>query len=108
MISGMVTQIRRGARVHLYITQWRENAGLTLEQLGGRLGVGKNTVWRWETEQDRLSPSKIAAIADALGIDSTDLYFLPGTRQVDPLIADEDDETRQNVFELVERWLRKA
>ena len=32
----------------------RMQLGLTQEELGERLGVRKNTVWRWENEQRRV------------------------------------------------------
>lgn len=45
----------------------RKERGLTLSQLGDRLGVSKPTVWAWEKGKARPLDSRIAAIAEALG-----------------------------------------
>lgn len=105
----MVTRIRRGARPHLYIKEHREAAGLTLDQLGGRLDVERNTIWRWENEPDRLNPSKMEALADALGLDSwTDLARPPGRTSLDAMLADQPDDVRATVVDIVARLTRRA
>lgn len=38
---------------------------LTQEELGARLGVQKNTVWRWEHDQRRI-PEPVARLVDYL------------------------------------------
>ena len=109
MVSGMVTRIRRGARVHLYITEWRKNRGLTLEQLGNRLGVEKNTVWRWENEQHRVTVDKQAAIADALGLEGpAALFYPPAVQSIDSMLAGQDQATRDMVVDIVSRLIKRA
>ena len=43
----------------------RTNLGLTQEEFGQRLGVRKNTVWRWENEHRHITES-IARLVDYL------------------------------------------
>ena len=43
----------------------RTQLGLTQEELGERLGVRKNTVWRWEHEQ-RGIPETVARLVQYL------------------------------------------
>jgi transcriptional regulator with XRE-family HTH domain len=43
----------------------RTNLGLTQEEFGQRLGVRKNTVWRWENEQRHI-PESIARLVHYL------------------------------------------
>lgn len=43
----------------------RLRLGLTQEELGDRLGVRKNTVWRWEKEQRRV-PETVARLVQYL------------------------------------------
>jgi transcriptional regulator with XRE-family HTH domain len=64
----------------LYITEWRKSVNLSVEDVGARMGVSRTTFWRWETEQDRLSPSKISKIAKALGIEPEQLWRPPASR----------------------------
>jgi len=105
----MVTTIRRGARPHLYIKEHREAQGLSLEQMAGRMGVERNTIWRWEKEQHRLNPQKIAEIADALGLDHwTDLARRPGVRSLDAMLAGQPDDVRETVVDIVARLTRRA
>lgn len=105
----MVTRIRQGAQPHLYIKEWREHRGLSLEAMGGRLGVEKNTVWRWENEQHRLNPGKQAHIAHALDLEVTDLFRPPSSRlSIDALLRDAPDDVFEDVTDLVKRFLKRA
>lgn len=50
------------------IKQMREEKGLTLEELGNRVGVGKSTVRKWENGMiANMRRDKIAKLAKALG-----------------------------------------
>lgn len=47
----------------------REQHGLTLEELGNKVGVGKSTVRKWETGMiANMKRDKVAALAKALGV----------------------------------------
>lgn len=43
----------------------RMRLGLTQEELGEKLGVRKNTIWRWEHEQRRI-PEPVARLVHYL------------------------------------------
>lgn len=60
-----------------YIIKTRRlELGLTLEQVGKAVGVGKSTVRKWESGQIKdMRRDKIAALADALSISPTVLIF---------------------------------
>lgn len=74
----MVTRIRgRIKRQHLYIEEWMAYRGLNDERLAGRLGVARETVTRYRSQQHRLNPDKIWAIAAALDIEPQQLWELP-------------------------------
>lgn len=50
------------------IKQLREQKGMTLEELGNKVGVGKSTVRKWETGMiANMRRDKIKKVADALG-----------------------------------------
>ena len=63
------------------IKQLRLDRGLTLEEVGKLVGVGKSTVRKWETGAiANMRRDKIAKLADALGVNPMDiinLYDLP-------------------------------
>lgn len=52
------------------IKSLREEKGMTLEELGNIVGVGKSTVRKWETGMiANMKRDKIAKIANALGVE---------------------------------------
>lgn len=56
-------------QVNLLIKNERTRQGLTLEQLGQRMGVGRAAVWKIENSQTDLRVSTIARALQALGMD---------------------------------------
>jgi len=78
-----------------------ESRGLTDEKLAGRLGVSRQTVWKWQGQQHRLTPGKIAQLANALDIEPEDLWRTPSRPSVDALLADAPDETVQKAIEMI-------
>lgn len=105
----MVTRIRRGARPRFYIKEHREDQGLTLDQLAGRVGVERNTIWRWENDQRQVTPEKAGALADALGLpDWTDLTRPPGVRSIDAMLADQSDDIREIALDIVARLIQRG
>lgn len=62
------------------IKMLREEQGLTLEELGNRVGVGKSTVRKWEVGLiANMKRDKIANVADALGV--TPAYLMGWNEQ---------------------------
>lgn len=65
------------------IKQLRLDRGLTLEDVGRLVGVGKSTVRKWETGAiANMRRDKIAKLADALGVtpmDIINMYDLPAS-----------------------------
>jgi len=104
----MVTRIRKGARVHLYIREWIDYRELSDETMAGRLGVARETVWRWANQQHRLNPEKIAALAYALDIEPEDLWHMPTRRSVDAILKDVTDEMHETAVDIVQRLTRRA
>ncbi len=96
------TRIGGRRRFHLYISQWRDHRGLSLEELGNRVDppVAKNTVWRWENEQHRLDPQKIARLAQALDLEPEDLWRPPPGRSIDAILADAAPEMREAMVDM--------
>lgn len=103
----MVTKIGGKRKQHLYITQWRESKGLSIEKVADRIGVARETVWRWENEQHRLNPAKIKALADAIDCNPEDFWRLPARPSLDAMVKDLDDDTYDLTADLVRRAARK-
>lgn len=99
----MVTKIGQRRRAHLYITEWMDFRGLSDDQLAGRLNTDRTTIWRWRTQQHRLNPDKIAAIAEALNCEPAELFRPPGMRSIDALVSGAPDDVRDTAFDVVQR-----
>lgn len=105
----MVTRIRKGARTHLYIEEHMEAKNLSFDDLGGRLGVSRTTVWRWAKEQWRLDPPKMDALADAIGLSSAqDLYRRPERPSIDGLLDDAPQATYDAIIDLARKLTQRA
>ncbi len=104
----MVVRIGRRKPAHLYIAEWREHRGLTLDDMAGRLEVQRNTIWRWENEQKRLDPQKIANLAHALDLEPEELWRPPPGRSIDALLKDASEELRNTAIDIVTRLAKRA
>lgn len=101
--------IRRGARLHYYIKEWIEHLGLTDDQVASRMGLSsRSSVWKLYTQQHRLTPDKVARIADALERDPKELLFPPTIPSLDALADEATPEQRAAIVTDISRRLRKA
>lgn len=99
----MVTKIYPRRRGHLYIAEWMEHRGLSDEKLAGRLDVARETVTRWRSQQHRLNPDKIAAIAKALDIEPEELWRPPppsNRPSIDAMLKGASDDAVQKLAEV--------
>jgi transcriptional regulator with XRE-family HTH domain len=73
-----------------YIQEHRKDAGLTLKELGARLGCTKGTMSRYENQQRGIDLNVLAAIAEALGKGFNEMFSPPkpkGPPSVDVVVA---------------------
>lgn len=108
IIANMATNIRRGARAHLYIEEWFKKRGLNDEKVGLRLGKDRATIHRWRKEQHRLNPEKIAALASVLDIEPEELWRPPADRSLDVVVKDSSKEVQDMAYDIVARMVGKA
>ena len=105
----MVTNIRQGARPHLYLTEWREYLHVSPKQLSERLGVDRTALWRWETGRRRLKPETQVQIAEALGIAPAALWRPPEARpSLDEMLKGSSDELFDTAADIVRRLTKRA
>lgn len=57
------------------VKELRENAGLTQEELADRMGVQRNTVWRWENNRATMKADMLQHLAAVLNVDSEQLMM---------------------------------
>src|SRR6266446_5306348 len=96
-------------RDYLYITEWLEYRGLSDQDVADKLGVKRETVWRWQVEQHRLNPQKILQLADLLGISPAELWnppAAPNRRSVNLILKEAPDDIYETVADIAERLLK--
>jgi len=104
-----MTTIRRGARLHYYIKEWIEHLGLTDDQVAARMGLSSRaSVWKLYKEQHRLTPHKVAQIAEALDRDPRELLFPPDVPSLDALAEGASPEQRAAMVTDISRRMRRA
>ena len=75
----------------------RKELGLTLEEVGKEVGVGKSTVQRWENGLiQNMRRDKIASLARVLHMDP--IEFVPGGSQLDTLKRVEVQTPKKRLF----------
>ncbi len=102
----MVTKIHKHAKRRLFLRENRKAHGVSAEQMGGRLGMERESVLRMERETDRCTPSKQLQYADALGIEVEDLWWPPGQRPkgiLDQIVDGQDDAVKAMAADIVSR-----
>lgn len=73
------------------IKQIRKSKGMSLEQVGDIVGVGKSTVRKWETgDIANMRRDKIALLANALGVKPS--YLMGWTDEQHEVITEEELE----------------
>lgn len=85
-----------------------ERLGVSDEAMAGRLGIGREAVWKRYTEQGRLDPAKIAAFADALDMHPSELLYPPGVPSLDAIAEKATPEQRDMAADVLRRMLGKA
>ena len=76
----------------------RMRQGMTLEELGLKVGVGKSTVRKWETGQiANMRRDKIASLADALNVSPSYLMGWEDEINVDMDMKNNSSNTSDNI-----------
>lgn len=97
----IITKIEAAPRDLLYITEWMDKLDLKDEIVAKRMRKPRVTVWRWRTEQKRLNPKKIAALASAMGLTPGDLWRPPNRPSLDAIVKDASDELVERIATII-------
>lgn len=92
----------------LFIKEHMDANNVSDDKAAKEIGVARETVYRWHTEQWRLDPGKIAQLAKAVGIKPGEFYSPPGRRSLDAIVQDAPDEVHEMAVDIVERLVKKA
>src|SRR4029077_12835682 len=94
---------------HLFLKEHREAKGMSAEDMGRKLGIERESVYRLEREAfTRLNPEKQVAYAKALNIAPQDLWRPPGHPSLDGMVADSSAEVQAMAADIVRRLVNKG
>jgi lambda repressor-like predicted transcriptional regulator len=85
----------------LYIREWLRHRGLSVTKAAEKLGIEPHSLHRCIKQQHRLNVLKMEDIADVLGIKVQELWHPPGHVNLNAILADTDDETREKAASIV-------
>lgn len=106
--TQMVPRIGKGRRLHVYLAEWMEHRRIDDKRLAERLDVDRVTVTRWRKDEDRLDPSKMSAIAEALDLDDPRELFSPPDRpSLDAIVAGASAEIQDTAADIVRRLVSR-
>lgn len=109
IITDMATaRIRKHVKARLFIAEWIEFRGLSDEKVANRIGVARETIWKWRTQPQRLDPNKLAALAEALDIEPQELWFPPSRPSLDAMVRDAPDDLHATAADIVRRLVGRA
>ncbi len=80
---------------------------LSDQELGDKLDLPRQTIYRWRTQERRLDAEKMALIAEALGLEPVDLWRSPKRRSVDAMLTHATPEQVQDTLDFVGRFILK-
>jgi transcriptional regulator with XRE-family HTH domain len=107
MITDMLKKIGSSLRPpHLYMAEWRDHFGYSVQKVADRVETSRETIWRWENEQHRLNPEKIGLYATALGIQPEQLFFPPGRESADSHLKKLPQAKFEEAIDIVKRLAR--
>lgn len=90
-----------------YLREWRIQQGMTLQEVGDKMGVLRAQISSWETGARGITEKKLVKYCDAIGIDVTQIYQTPEFESVDALLSDATPEQRSKAIMLVKVLLER-
>lgn len=100
----MVTRIGPKRPHRLFIAEWRQERGLSQEQLAERINSTKATISRYEKGVRRVGAEAMAALNEAL---QADIRRNPATPSADELLRNASPEVREQAIRVIEALVAK-
>lgn len=70
-------RIRKGAKPHVYLREWRKHKKLKAVAMAERLEIERESYYRLEREPQTLSVAEVMELAEAIGIEPKSLWEPP-------------------------------
>jgi hypothetical protein len=89
----------------LFVSEWFTFLDFNDQKVADKLGVARETVFRWRQQSHRLNPQKLDLIASALGIEPQDFWHDPTQPSWDYLLRKLSQSRRAVVIKLLKDHL---
>lgn len=109
----MQDRIRKGAKPHVYLREWRKAKLFKGPQMAEFLGIARESYLRLEREPHTLSVAELIEIADIFGVEHQRLWAPPpppGLRprpSLDEIVADQSDNQVEGLADMLRRAVGK-
>ncbi len=100
-------QKREKSRPRALLREWRIHQGLTLQEVGDRMGIHRSQVSNWETGFRSMPEKKMLAYCEAIGVDIARIYQMPDAQSIDELLENATPEQKSKAYLLVKVFLNK-
>lgn len=90
----------------LYLSEWLDHLDLSDQEVATKLNTDRTTVFRWRTDQKRLDPGKMIALANVMGIDPRQLFDEPGAVSLDAIAKGAPKNVRETAADIVRRLVK--
>jgi DNA-binding XRE family transcriptional regulator len=101
-VAGMVTSINRHRR-RLFLKEHRKAHKVSATEMGKRLGIERESVYRQERNPKGVNSEKQAQWATALGIEPEDLWRPPGRPSLDAMTRNSPEAVQDMAADIVRR-----
>jgi transcriptional regulator with XRE-family HTH domain len=105
-VSGVATQ--RTTQRHFYLAEWLEYRGLSDQAVGDRMGIARETVWRWRVGDRRPRHELLIQLAQILEIELEQFWQPPSRPSLDALLKHAPDDEHARAYDIVQRLIRKS
>jgi transcriptional regulator with XRE-family HTH domain len=107
-------RIRKGAKPHVYLREWRKAKNVRAPDMADRLGIERESYYRLERKPYTLSVGELIELADALGITHDQLFRPPpepGLKprpSLDAIVEDTPDAQVEGLADMLRRAVGRA
>jgi transcriptional regulator with XRE-family HTH domain len=105
----MIDRIRKGAKPHVYLREWRQAKDVRAVDMAERLGIERESYYRLERKPFTLNIAELIELSSALGIDHRQLFSPPpppGLRprvSLDEIVQDQPDSQVEGLADMLRR-----
>jgi transcriptional regulator with XRE-family HTH domain len=107
-------RIRKGAKPHAYLREWREYKNVRAVDMAERLEIERESYYRLERKPWTLSLAEVYELAEALGITAKQLLSPPPPRglrprpSLDEIVEGTPDSQVEGLADMLRRAVGKA